>query len=108
MVRLLRARRECVDGPVSLPSGVAKSPYLLFTPFFSVAFYSLYCLFTRPRLVTPSSSSSLQQKSKSSPPKLNYVTPIPLQYPSLALQSLRVFWSAMLVFDPLLWSEIWW
>ncbi|KAF5341025.1 hypothetical protein D9611_005919 [Ephemerocybe angulata] len=127
---------ECVDGPVSLLSGVAKSPSLLFTHFFSVAFYSLYCLFTRPRLVTPPPSSSSSQKSKSTllqptsistsqptsiststlqptskptPPKPTYITPTPLQYPFLALHSLRVFWAAILVFGPLLWSEIrWW
>lgn len=90
---------ECVNGPVSLLSGIAKSPGLLFNHFFSVAFYSIWCHFTHPRLVSPASSKS----------KAVYAAPRFYQYPFLFIESIQVFWTACVVFGPLLWSELrWW
>ncbi|KAG6827569.1 hypothetical protein H0H87_004427 [Tephrocybe sp. NHM501043] len=88
---------ECVNGPVSLLSGIIPSPLLLASHFFAVAFYSIWVMFTHPHPV-PSSSRN---------PQL-VVAPF-YQYPALSIKALRVFWTACVVFGPLLWSEIrWW
>ncbi|KAH6915608.1 squalene epoxidase [Coprinopsis sp. MPI-PUGE-AT-0042] len=88
---------ECVNGPVSLLSGIAPSPVLLFNHFFAVAFYSLWVMFTHPHPI-PSSQGKQQ-----------YATPQLWQYPGLLIKALRVFWTACVVFGPLLWTEIrWW
>ncbi|GAA5967507.1 hypothetical protein JCM21900_000389 [Sporobolomyces salmonicolor] len=88
---------DCVAGPVSLLSALRPSPALLFYHFFRVAFYSIYILFTSP--VLPSSSSS----SSADPVKAR--KPAVWQYPVLALRSFKVFWTACVVFLPVLWSE---
>lgn len=90
---------------------LAKSPSLLFSHFFAVAFYSIYCLFTRPRLVpsSPSPSSSSSPASSHRPAQQKLVTPTLLSYPSLLFKSIRVFLTAVFVFGPLLWAELrWW
>ncbi|KAF8886320.1 SE-domain-containing protein [Infundibulicybe gibba] len=88
---------ECINGPVSLLSGVAPSPVLLANHFFAVAFYSIWVMFTHP------------QRLPDSGPKPVYAVPRVEQYPGLFLKSFRVFWTACIVFGPLLWSEIrWW
>ncbi|KAJ8084774.1 Squalene epoxidase [Marasmius tenuissimus] len=89
---------ECINGPVRLLSGIAQSPTLLMYHFFSVAFYSIWCMFTHPRPV---------RLRKDDKPKL--ITPSVAEYPSLALKSVAVIYTASVVFLPLMWSEIrWW
>ncbi|GAA5917956.1 hypothetical protein JCM5296_000278 [Sporobolomyces johnsonii] len=88
---------DCVAGPVSLLSALRPSPALLFYHFFRVAFYSIYILFTSP--VLPASSSS----SSADPVKAR--KPAVWQYPALTLRSVKVFWTACVVFLPVLWSE---
>ncbi|KAG5725107.1 Squalene monooxygenase [Termitomyces sp. T112] len=91
---------ECVDGPVSLLSGISPSPALLAYHFFSVALYSIWVMFTHPQLVQTASKNGGQPKYSA----------VPLsQYPALVFKALRVFWTACVVFGPLLWTEIrWW
>ncbi|TFK37464.1 squalene epoxidase [Crucibulum laeve] len=89
---------ECINGPVSLLSGIAPSPVLLFSHFFSVAFYSIWVMFTHPRQIGASQDG-----------KPVYATARLDQYPFLFIKSVQVFWTACVVFGPLLWSEIrWW
>ncbi|KAI5474264.1 squalene monooxygenase [Pseudohyphozyma bogoriensis] len=76
---------ECVNGPVSLLSAITPSPLLLFYHFFSVAFYSLYILFTDPL-------------GNGSRPKVT-------QYPALGVKSAKVFWTACVTLLPFLWKE---
>ncbi|KAL0950340.1 hypothetical protein HGRIS_010310 [Hohenbuehelia grisea] len=73
---------ECVDGPVSLLSGVAPSPALLAWHFFSVAFYSIWVMFTHPMPV--------KQLSSGFADKPVYAVARPHQYPSLFIKSIRV------------------
>jgi len=92
---------DCIRGPVSLLSGIVPSPVLLFNHFFSVAFYSIWVMFTHPRPVVPSTSSESQ--------KVRYATARVDEYPVLFFKSIRVLWTACIVFGPLLWSEVrWW
>ncbi|POY72811.1 hypothetical protein BMF94_4220 [Rhodotorula taiwanensis] len=80
---------DCIQGPVSLLSALKPSPSLLFYHFFRVAFYSIYCLFTSP----------LASRSPGHKPPV-------WQYPELTLRSFKVFWTACLVFLPVLWGEV--
>ncbi|GAA5868026.1 hypothetical protein JCM3774_001573 [Rhodotorula dairenensis] len=80
---------DCIQGPVSLLSALRPSPSLLFYHFFRVAFYSIYCLFTSP----------LASRSPGHKPPV-------WQYPELTLRSVKVFWTACLVFLPVLWGEV--
>ncbi|RDB27679.1 Squalene monooxygenase [Hypsizygus marmoreus] len=89
---------QCIEGPVSLLSGITPSPVLLFSHFFAVAFYSIWVMFTNPQPIRASTTG-----------KPLYAAPSIDQYPALFLKSLRVFWTACVVFGPLLWTEIrWW
>ncbi|KDQ61962.1 hypothetical protein JAAARDRAFT_150938 [Jaapia argillacea MUCL 33604] len=88
---------ECVRGPVSLLSGIAPSPVLLFNHFFAVAFYSIWCMFTHPQPYTVAGSEKVLYKV----PRLD-------QYPMLVIKSFQVFWTACIVFGPLLWTEVRW
>ncbi|KAF9270843.1 squalene epoxidase [Marasmius fiardii PR-910] len=89
---------ECVNGPVSLLSATIPSPMLLIYHFFSVAFYSIWVMFTHPRPVQPRRDD-----------KLKLVAPSIVDYPYLALKSISVIWTASVVVFPLIWSEIrWW
>ncbi|KAF9483043.1 squalene epoxidase [Pholiota conissans] len=101
---------ECINGPVSLLSAIAPSPALLAYHFFSVAFYSIWVMFTHPHPVSPPPShSNSSSKSNSADDKPVYETPSVLQYPALFVKSISVFWTACIVFGPLLWSELrWW
>jgi len=91
---------ECVNGPVSLLSGsaaflfsvisthgrlhrIAPSPLLLAYHFFSVAFYSIWVLFTHPKPISPDMSASNGGKPV-------YTVATIDQYPLLALKSVRV------------------
>ncbi|KAJ3565971.1 hypothetical protein NP233_g7300 [Leucocoprinus birnbaumii] len=88
---------ECINGPVSLLSGIAPSPLLLANHFFSVAFYSIWVMFTHPQLISAPNEKPV------------YAVASLDQYPLLAIKSVHVFWTACVVFGPLLWSEIrWW
>ncbi|KIK70449.1 hypothetical protein GYMLUDRAFT_972370 [Collybiopsis luxurians FD-317 M1] len=88
---------ECINGPVSLLAATIQSPATLFYHFFSVAFYSIWVMFTHPRPVDRGHGKSTM------------VAPRFDEYPFLLWKSLAVFWTAIVVFMPLLWSEIrWW
>nr|ABU55002.1 squalene epoxidase [Hypholoma sublateritium] len=84
---------DCIDGPVSLLSGIAPSPMLLAYHFFSVAFYSIYVI-----AVGAQNGSAKQVLA----------VPGALQYPALCVKGLRVFYTACVVFGPLLWTELRW
>ncbi|KAJ6519367.1 squalene epoxidase-domain-containing protein [Mycena sanguinolenta] len=86
---------ECVNGPVSILSALAPSPALLTYHFFSVALYAIWVLFTHPHLVP----ARLGEKPR-------YVVPGVEQYPFLLYKSARVFYTACVVFGPLLWMEM--
>ncbi|EUC54786.1 squalene monooxygenase [Rhizoctonia solani AG-3 Rhs1AP] len=101
---------ECVNGPVSLLSALAPRPGLLMYHFFSVAFYSIWILFTQPKPkvipypedVRPGNTTPSDSVEENKAPSLG-------DYPRLFAQSFAVFWTACIVFGPLLWSEIrWW
>ena len=49
---LATLRTGCINGPISLLSGIAQSPMLLAYHFFGVAFYSIWVMFTHPQLVS--------------------------------------------------------
>ncbi|KAI0030634.1 squalene epoxidase-like protein [Vararia minispora EC-137] len=88
----------CVSEPVGLLSATRPDTFLLFYHFFCVAFYSIYVMFTRPRTVRVPG-----EKAKTLPP------PGVEEYPLLCLKGVRVFWTACVVFGPLLWAEYrWW
>lgn len=86
---------ECVNGPVSLLSGIAPSPSLLAYHFFSVAFYAIWIMFTHARTI-PSSPNGLSNRNA----KPHATIPRFHQYPALLIKSVRVFWTACVVFGP--------
>ncbi|KAJ4485590.1 squalene epoxidase [Lentinula aciculospora] len=89
---------ECVNGPVSLLAATIQSPATLFYHFFAVAFYSIWVMFTHPRLV---------EQGTGSKPRL--LAPSVAEYPLLFMKAIFVVWTAIVVFVPLLWTEIrWW
>lgn len=69
---------ECINGPISLLSGIAQSPMLLAYHFFGVAFYSIWVMFTHPQLVSSPSEKPV------------YATVTMDQYPYLMIKSARV------------------
>ncbi|GAA5819933.1 hypothetical protein JCM11491_006155 [Sporobolomyces phaffii] len=87
---------DCIDGPVSLLSALRPNPALLFYHFFRVAFYSIYLLFTLPRMPTSRSPDATAVKPRKPPVS---------DYPGLTVQSFKVFWTACVVFLPVLWKE---
>ncbi|KAF8959626.1 squalene epoxidase [Flammula alnicola] len=102
---------ECINGPVSLLSAIAPSPALLGYHFFSVAFYSIWVMFTHPSVVPPPPSYNEKTNGNGHTNGLKpvYAAPSVYQYPALFVKSIRVFWTACIVFGPLLWSELrWW
>lgn len=83
-----------ISGPVSLLSALTPSTLLLFYHFFSVAFYSIYVMFTQsgqPNLPT--------SKAGSRPAS-------PLQWPALTVKAVRVFSTACVVILPVLWTNM--
>jgi squalene monooxygenase len=82
---------ECVGGPVSLLSGLAPRPFLLFYHFFSVAIYSIYVMFAHPRK-DPSTGQMRR--------------PSVLQYPGLVMRSFAVFYTACVVLLPVVFTEM--
>ncbi|KAI0327464.1 squalene monooxygenase [Cubamyces sp. BRFM 1775] len=85
---------NCVREPVSLLAGIEQAPFMLFRHFFTVALYAIWILFTSPRQVGVANGKPV------------YARPRPDEYPFLAIKSLRVFWTAVVVFMPLLWQEL--
>lgn len=79
---------ECVNGPVSLLSGIAPSPVLLANHFFSVALYSIWVMFTHPHLVSSAPSNQ----------KPIYKTARLEEYPFLLIKSVRVVRSTKVFF----------
>lgn len=71
---------ECVNGPVSLLSGLTARPSVLFYHFFSVAFYSIY---------------------------LNFMDKGLVGFPIALVQAFTTLWTATVVFLPFLWRELW-
>ncbi|KAF8491937.1 squalene epoxidase-domain-containing protein [Gautieria morchelliformis] len=97
---------ECINGPVSLLSGIIPSPILLARHFFAVALYAIWVLFTHPRVPT-SIGPGFDDGHDNKP--IAARRPGFDEYPALALRSVTVFWTACVVFGPLVWSEIrWW
>lgn len=82
---------ECVNGPVSLLSGLAPRPMLLVGHFFAVALYSIYALFAHPRYYP--------REDKSRSPSL-------LEYPALVWRSILVFYTACVVLLPVVFTEM--
>jgi squalene monooxygenase len=89
---------ECVQGPVSLLSALGPSRFKLFYHFFSVAIYSIYLMFAAK------SASVLQwpQLTMRGASVVRLICPAVLCAPSHNMQ----FWTACLVFLPVLWHEI--
>ncbi|KAH9919255.1 uncharacterized protein B0H18DRAFT_1086705 [Fomitopsis serialis] len=87
---------DCVRDPVSLLAGIEQSTLLLARHFFAVALYAIWVMFTHPRRIVVDE-------------KAVYVKPGFEEYPILLLKCIRVFWTACVVFLPLVWTEIrWW
>lgn len=70
---------ECVSGPIGLLSGMLPFPFLLFSHFFSVAFYAIYCNFIERGMVG---------------------------FPIALFESIDTLFTAILVFTPYLWKEL--
>jgi len=90
---------DCVAGPVGLLSGVSPSFFTLFRHFFTVAFYSIWILFTHPRPVPGRVDVN---------GKPLYAIPGVDEYPMLFIMSIQTMWTASLVFLPLMWTECSW
>lgn len=82
---------ECVNGPVSLLSGLAPRPMLLVGHFFAVALYSIYALFMHLKFYPA------EQRSRK---------PGVLEYPALAWRSVMVFYTACVVLLPVVFTEM--
>ncbi|KAJ1031216.1 hypothetical protein NDA18_002434 [Ustilago nuda] len=82
---------ECVNGPVSLLSGLAPRPMLLVGHFFAVALYSIWVLFAHPRFY--------EAENKTRKPSL-------LEYPGLVWRSIMVFYTACVVLLPVVFTEM--
>lgn len=82
---------ECVNGPVSLLSGLAPRPMLLVGHFFAVAVYSIYALFAHPKFYP--------KEGKTRKPSL-------LEYPALIWRSIMVFYTACIVLLPVVFTEM--
>ncbi|KAF9582415.1 Squalene epoxidase [Lunasporangiospora selenospora] len=72
---------ECINGPISLLSGVNGSRILLAYHFYRVAFHSIWLLFHN--------ASSYAD------------------FPLLFFKAIVIFWTACVVFMPLVWTECW-
>jgi len=87
---------NCVRDPVSLLAGIEQSTLMLARHFFAVALYAIWAMFTHPRRIVVDE-------------KAVYVKPGFEDYPMLFFKCIRVFWTACVVFLPLVWTEIrWW
>ncbi|EST05914.1 FAD dependent oxidoreductase [Kalmanozyma brasiliensis GHG001] len=82
---------ECVNGPVSLLSGLAPRPMLLVGHFFAVALYSIWALFMHPKWYES------EQRSRK---------PGVLEYPGLVWRSVMVFYTACVVLLPVVFTEM--
>ncbi|THH19123.1 hypothetical protein EW146_g1965 [Bondarzewia mesenterica] len=79
---------NCIAGPVSLLSGTAEDPALLFRHFFAVAFYSIWVMLTHPRpVVTPGSDKPVMAA-----PRLD-------EYPGLLLKAIAVLHRGLRIVD---------
>lgn len=82
---------ECINGPVSLLSGLAPKPMLLIGHFFAVALFSIYALFAHPRYYP--------NEKKTRKPSV-------LEYPALVWRSIMVFYTACVVILPVIFTEL--
>lgn len=82
---------ECINGPVSLLSGLAPKPMLLVGHFFAVALFSIYALFAHPRFYPEEKTSR---------------KPSVLEYPALLWRSVMVFYTACVVILPVIFTEL--
>ncbi|KIY46802.1 SE-domain-containing protein [Fistulina hepatica ATCC 64428] len=81
---------RCTQEPVGILAGLYPRPLLLMRHFFTVAFYAICVMFREGDVV-----SGDQDSGES--------------YPRLLVRSVSVFWTACVVFLPLLWTEVrWW
>ncbi|KAG9310430.1 squalene epoxidase-domain-containing protein [Chiua virens] len=80
---------ECIRGPVSLLSGIAPSPALLFYHFFYVAFYSIWVMFTHSQHVGKSKDKT--QSALAAPPVW--------EYPFLLMKSIKVIYGTELIIE---------
>ncbi|KIP07857.1 hypothetical protein PHLGIDRAFT_105116 [Phlebiopsis gigantea 11061_1 CR5-6] len=88
---------DCINGPVSLLSGITASPAVLFWHFFSVALYSIWAMFMHPHTEIDANGKPVT------------VVPTLDQYPYLVIKSIQILWTACIVFLPLMWTEVrWW
>ncbi|KAJ9478826.1 Squalene monooxygenase [Pseudozyma hubeiensis] len=82
---------ECVNGPVSLLSGLAPKPMLLVGHFFAVAVYSIYALFAHPKFY--------EAEGRTRKPGF-------LEWPGLVWRSIMVFYTACIVLLPVVFTEM--
>ncbi|OBZ72334.1 Squalene monooxygenase [Grifola frondosa] len=85
---------NCIREPVTLLAAIEQAPFMLFRHFFAVALYSIWVLFTHPRQIGVDKGKPI------------FAKPRPDEYPLLFLKSVHVFWTACVVFLPLMWTEI--
>lgn len=69
-------------------SRLSPSRFLLFIHFFAVAFYSIWVMFTHPRIVRPDLDSFLAEDGEK--PRFKFERPSVIEYPSLMAKSVRV------------------
>ncbi|KAF8328386.1 SE-domain-containing protein [Cantharellus anzutake] len=95
---------DCIHGPVSLLAGLAPSPVLLARHFFAVAFYSIYIHFTTPLVASNKGKLGDDDEDDKLLRQFSFG-----EYPAYIFRCFTVFWTACIVFGPLVWSEIrWW
>ncbi|KIY51894.1 hypothetical protein FISHEDRAFT_36287, partial [Fistulina hepatica ATCC 64428] len=96
--RYLESGGRCTQEPVGILAGLYPRPLLLMRHFFTVAFYAICVMFREGDVVSGDQHSD--------PPR---AAPSIMAYPRLLVCAVNVFWTACVVFLPLLWTEVrWW